>query len=103
MRDSIKLFTENLKKILMLALEAGSAELIKRAKIRNFVKNFGQSPFTTLLFNLWCIFKDLKIALKNVRNIYLRKKSGGSKLNPECSHPFQERMLDLKKPCIFLD
>ena len=37
-RDRIKLFTENLTKFLMLAIEADRAEWRKRAKIRNFVK-----------------------------------------------------------------
>ena len=37
-RDRIKLFTENLTKFQILAIEADRAEWRKRAKIRNFVK-----------------------------------------------------------------
>ena len=37
-RDRIKLFTENLTKFQILAIEADRVEWRKRAKIRNFVK-----------------------------------------------------------------
>ena len=37
-RGRIKLFTENLTKFMMLAIEADRAEWKKRAKISNFVK-----------------------------------------------------------------
>ena len=37
-RDRIKLFTENLTKFMMLAIEADRAEWKKRPKISNFVK-----------------------------------------------------------------
>ena len=38
LRDRLKLFTKNLTKFQMLAIEADMAEWRKRAKIRNFVK-----------------------------------------------------------------
>ena len=60
-RDRIKLFTENLTKFMMLAIEADRAEWKKRPKISNFVKFL-----VSQLIRPHCSASDATLAFRSI-------------------------------------
>ena len=78
-RDRIKLFTQNLTKFQILAIDrAGWME--KARDNSKFCQIFGQSAYMTSLFSLWCNFNNLK----NLATHFLRA-SGAQKFSDHFS------------------